>query len=345
MKTRLFSIIIILLCSQLGIAQVLKTKELSKTYAVNPGDELYVKNSFGMIRIDTWEENKLEVNVQIKAEKRNERDAQELLDRISIEVTESGNRKAFVTDINGSIKNKNGETFRIEYQIKMPRTHNLEAEQSFGELYVDDVEGDSRLTVKYGSMVAGKLDGNVDLEVSFSNAEIESMKQGNAEIKYGSLDIEFSENMELEQQFSDVSLGKIGSLRLESKYGNVEIEEASIIDGETNFSNFNLERLNKRIDLRGTYGDGIEIESLSRDFEEVRLKGKYGGFEIGFEEGLRASIEVEVEFADLKHSGLPINFSKMQKSMHSASYTGTLNGGGNRINIESEYGDVRLGEN
>lgn len=341
-RSSILAVLILLIFTGQGFGQDEKTRKISKSYTIDNDVRLSFDNRFGKLHIDTHEGDVLEVEVLIKVNLRNDSRTQQLFDRIDIDVDESTSEISYETDLSGNINTKNGEDFSIDYNIKMPKNNPLSAKVSFGDMYLDDLTGSTEIEVAYGSLKAKRLMGETDLKLSFSSGEVDEIGNGVVEIKYGGLEADKMGNGELDQQFSDVKIGSAGIIDLESKYGTVKLEDVVSVDGRSNFTDFTIGQLQKSIDLVTSYGNGVEIRNLSRDFESINLRGKFGGYTIYLESDTKATIEVETSFADFKYSGLPIDMSTMIKEMNSAEYKGTLNGGGNLIKLDSSYGDIRL---
>lgn len=341
-RISVIAVFMLLISTGLGYAQGDKTKRISKSYTIDSDVRLNFDNKFGKLHIDTHDSDALEVEIEIKVNLRNESRSQQLLDRIQIDVNESSSEISYETDLSGKINNKNGESFSIDYMIKMPKNNPLKAKVSFGDMYLDDLTNTADIEVAYGSLKAQDLTGDISLELSFSQGDVGELGNGQVEVKYGGLEAEKMGSGELIQQFSDIEIEVAGDLDVESKYGSVKLQDVISVDGRSNFTDFTIGNLHKRIDLVTSYGNGVEIRNLSRDFESVNLRGKFSGYTIYLESETKANIEVETSFSDFKYTGLPIEMNTMIKEMSSARYRGTLNGGGNLIRLDSSYGDIRL---
>ncbi|GEM_PF-2183232 len=336
-------VVLLLLIQSVGaMAQVEKTRNVNRNYTIDNNVRLNFENKFGKLHIDTHDSDQLEVDILIKVDFRNESRARQLLDRIDIDIDESSSEISYKTKISGNINNKKGEGFSIDYNIKMPKNNPLTARVSFGDMYIGDLTNNADIEVSYGSLKAMRMTGNTDLELAFSKGEVKELGNGSVLVKYGGLEAGKIGNGDFEQQFSDVKIDETGEIDLESKYGSVELRNVVAVEGRSNFTDLKIGHLHKRIDMVTSYGNGIEIRNLSKDFELVDLRGKFGGYTIYLESDTKANIEVETSFAEFEYSGLPIEMNVMIKEMHNGRYKGTLRGGGNLIRLDSSYGDVRI---
>ncbi|WP_276484639.1 hypothetical protein [Paraflavitalea pollutisoli] len=167
-----------------------KTKTISKTYPVSSSDQIDLSNSFGEMKISTWNKNEVKVDIVITTEAGTEERAQELLDAISVNDGKSGNRIYFKTKVgDNSSSNKRGkgekQSFRINYTVFLPDNANLDATNEFGPMSIGDFNGKGDFTNRFGSFTAGKLN-NPMVNVEFGKANIESINNG------GNITIKFS---------------------------------------------------------------------------------------------------------------------------------------------------------
>ena len=84
-----------------------KKKTYSKSYPVSASDKINLTNSFGEMKLITWDKNEVKVDATISTGSDDEARAQESLDRISIEDGKNGNSVFFKTKMANQDKNWN----------------------------------------------------------------------------------------------------------------------------------------------------------------------------------------------------------------------------------------------
>ncbi len=108
-----------------------KEKTIKKEFSVNANAELKVNNSFGNVDIVSWNENRIEIVVNIITEGNNEDKAQKRLDEIDVEFSATGSNVYAKTIFHkkGSrnwFGSNNNSSMEINYTIKMVlKTMNL----------------------------------------------------------------------------------------------------------------------------------------------------------------------------------------------------------------------------
>jgi len=324
--------------------QTEKKKIVEKVYSVGNGTSLEIENKFGYVEVNNWDKSEIKITVEIISNSKNEKRAQEHLERINIDFSEGNSSITCSTNFD-NIKSKNGEGFEVNYTIYMPAINPLSITNKFGDVRMDDRFGNLNLNVGYGSIKAGNVNGNSSIKVSFGKAELDVIKDGKIEVKYSNMQLEEADNIEVVQSFSDIELGKIKVLKLESKYGDVEIDEVDDINASVQFSGFGIGALNKSLIATTSYVGNFKLNKLAKTFTVVDIEGKFGSFNIGIEEGLNADLDAKFSFADLKiSSDVEIIFNYKVRDNNKRNYKGQIGNGhpDKKIKINSSYGNARI---
>ena len=64
--------------------EFVKTKSVNKSYNVSSSDKLNIQNSFGSVKVITWDRNEIKVDVAIEVSANTDALAQKIFDRISV---------------------------------------------------------------------------------------------------------------------------------------------------------------------------------------------------------------------------------------------------------------------
>ncbi len=336
-----FPLILTLALLKVQAAEVSKT--IRENFQVTSSTELIVSNSFGRVHVENWDKNEIGVVIELIAESNNDQRAQELLDRIDIDIDE-GSSSIYLRTQLGNINSKNRDRIEVNYRISMPAGNPLDIQNKFGDIFTDDREGELSIDLSYGALKTGNLNSRVDLEVAFGSADIGDIQRGDLNIKYSDVEIRDCEQMDVRQQFSDLEIGNVSELELDSKYGSVELGTVGEIEVDVQYSRFEIEELTGSIDMEARYVSGFEIEKVRKEFSEVIISGTFGAYDIGLEEGLSAEFYGEFDYSDLRASGVDIEFRRRIRDNNHSEYQGSIGGGNSskRISVDSSYGDLRL---
>ena len=334
-------LMLLLIATDAWSAEVSRT--ITKNFVVTSSTTLEVRNTFGAIHINNWDKGEFAVEVEIIGKSSSESRAQQIADRIEIDIRESGDRVSFETELN-DIKTRGRDGFEVRYTISMPADNPIRIRNSFGDVYLDDRNGSADLDISYGSLKAGDLNEESKVKLSFGKGYIDRFETGQLEVKYSELEISSSRRLDMDQQFSKVEIDEVDELELDSKYGEVEIGAVKELDADVSYSGFTIEELITSMDLDAQYVSGFEIDMVRKDFEFLYIEGKFGSYDIRLEEGLQADIEAEFKYSDLKTMGADVNFHYRVKDNNESEYRGKIGGGhpDRRIVIRSTYGNCTI---
>lgn len=336
----------LMLASSIALSKTFeeKRKKISKTYRVNDAVVLSVENEFGKIHLNTWDKQEFKVDVEVIVKGKTEERAQKLLEKVNVDISEGSSKIAFETVYASNMNTKNEESFEVNYTIYAPAKNPVDLANKFGDTYLGRREGPTVLNISYGNLKAEDILGKLDFNLSFGSGAIGDTKNSNIEVSYSNLTIISGGKMEMEQKFSDVKIQSVGNLELESKYGSVELGKADKVKGDAQFSGFSIDELTGSLYLEASYISGFEIGKLYKSFSSVEIYGKFSAYEINLEDGLKANIEAEFSFANLKSANGDVDFFHQVKEDNRSEYKGRIGGGDpdKRIIVKSSYGDLTI---
>ena len=286
-------------------------KKVNNSFNVGNNGSLTIKNSFGDIDIESFNGDKIEVEVTITVETRNEKDIQKYLDKISIDVSESGNSVTLKTinDMNGGNKVKE---FSIDYEVRVPSKTSLEIRNTFGDLTIES------------------SDGLLDINVQHGDASIGRVSSGGDKFH------------ELRVQFGDLKVEEIGNAEIRVQHGDFMIENLNGADIDLSFGEGNIERLTGRVNMDIQHSE-IEIEEILSDLQNMDVELQFSEFRAsGFGES-KFEIDMEGSFTDFDFGG---NFTVKgrEKGMNSESYlifTGDESNS-TKVRIRGSHSDVNI---
>ncbi|MGL1888179.1 MAG: hypothetical protein OCD76_16805 [Reichenbachiella sp.] len=320
-----------------------KRRVIEKGYTVKENVKLNIKNSFGSVHVNTNDGHDINVRVEVIARKKSVERAMELLDNIVIDISESGSEITFETGISGSLNSKASESFEINYEITMPRSNPLKLKNSFGDVYVGDLDGDCDIQVSYGDIKLGAMNGETKFKLSFGDAEVQKIAVGEIVIKYSDANFKELGVVRFEQGFSNVEIEEANTMDLKCKYGNMTIGSVVGLKGNLGFTDFGIGYLRQELILETSYAGSFTVDRVSKTFSNIDLSGKFGGYSLEFEDGTNADFDIEVKFSDLDLDNTDIDLKYQIKSDVRGEYRGAIgNGGGGKIKITSSYGDVNI---
>jgi hypothetical protein len=295
-----------------GEFKVEKKKTYSKSYAITGSDKIKLDNSFGEMRILTWDKNEVKVDISITAKANTEEAAQKLLDNIRIQDGKEGNTVYFKTEMSNknkswsiddddnSNKSKNNKSYKntgmeINYTVYMPAGNALEAINSFGPMIVPDLTGSTSITSKFGSLTCGKLSNNKEVVVEFGKADFKHINGGDISIKFSNADFNklsgaVDANFEFSKSTTITLDNSLKSLNLKNSYSTIELvvdkDFSADFDIKTNFGSFknysgiNISEEKDDGDDRGPKFDHRYSGKNGSGAARVKIKSSFGTIKI-----------------------------------------------------------------
>lgn len=330
-----------------------KSKSISKTFDVNKDARLEVYNKFGDINVTTWDKNRIEIDVTITVKGNDLDDVEDSLDKISVDFEASSSLVTARTRIgskNGwSIwKKRKNKSYKINYTIKMPISNDVDLNNDYGRISLDELEGKAEISCDYGEIEIGDLKGEGS-EISLDyckSSSIESMRDGDISVDYSSLSVDEATDIDLSTDYSTVTFGEVKTLDFSADYGGVRVDNAVSVNGSGDYSGLKFGNITKKLTVSADYGS-IRVKNLANGFELVDINSEFASIKIGIESGTSFDFIVDLQYAGFKRDNSNIDMRKSIVKNNKKYYEGTYgkSGSGSMIKINSEYGSVTFDEN
>ena len=330
-----------------------KTKSISKTFDVNKDARLEVYNKFGDINITTWDKDRIEIDVTITVKGNDLDDVEGSLEKISVDFEASSSLVTARTRIGSknswSIwKKRRNKSYKINYTIKMPISNDLNLNNDYGRISLDELKGKAEISCDYGEIEIGDLKGdNSEISLDYCKASsIESMKDGQIRVDYSNITIDEATDINLNTDYSTVTFGEVKILDFSADYGSIRVDNGVSISGSGDYSGLKFGNITKKLNVSADYGS-IRIKNLVSGFELVDINSEFASIKIGIESGISFDFIVDLQYAGFKRDNSKIDMRKSIVKNSKKYYEGTFgkSGSSSNIKIKSEYGSVTFDEN
>ena len=303
LKSLLLSLLLITTVSFSISAQDAR-KEYSESYDVSQGATLNTDTKYSDVELLAWDQDVIDILVEVEVDASSRSRAEAALEKIDVRISKSGNNVYLETDFENGWS-RNVKT-KINITIKAPKWINLDMDNSYGDLFIQEITGLVVLDLKYGNMRAGSLTREnkkpySQIDMAYSNAEIDQLGWLELEISYSDMQINNSKMLFVENKYSKLSGEKAGGIITEGAYDKYTFEEIDSFVGELKYSGIRIGTLHKDFDLQSGY-TGVKIEKLSRGFDKVDASLSYGNFTAGLETGASFKFEGEAKYGSVNIS-------------------------------------------
>jgi hypothetical protein len=279
----------------------LTAQDYSKTYQgkydVDKGAGLVIVNKFGDIQCQAWDESSVSIVVTLKVDASSQERADKVFNKISVDLSGTRTKVQGIT----TVDNINNANFSIDYEIRLPKWVNIDLNNQFGDIYIDEIDGQTKINLEYGSMEAVSFNGpQTDLTMKFSDAKAGYMKGGNINIEYGEWELKGTENLRLYSRFSEITLEKVASLILDSQYDDVNVGSAGQVIVVGRFSEIDVDQINGDFDFDTEYGD-VNVSYISAAFKTGKVRNSFAGVDLTFDKNATMTVDAEIEFGEMSY--------------------------------------------
>ncbi|MDG1397965.1 MAG: hypothetical protein P8P88_06220 [Polaribacter sp.] len=328
-----------------------KSKKIYKKYQVNADAKVAIDNRYGDINITTWNYNRVEIEVLITVKGDDLDRIEERLESIDVIFDASNSfvsaKTIFEKEQKGwSFWKKNSNlSYKINYNIKMPKTNSAALENDYGNIVLGDLSGKADISCDYGKITAGELSANnnsINLDYC-SSSTIDFMKSGSINADYSKIRIDEAITLKVNEDYSTIKLGKTKNVEFNADYGSITIDEAEHIFGNSDYAGMRFGTIFKSLEIEADYA-GISVKKLAQGFEKVFIDGQYSGIKIGVDQDAVFDFELDLQYASFKSDSAEIEYYKKISKSSKKYYEGKFGKGISNasIKIRSQYGSVSI---
>jgi hypothetical protein len=317
-------------------------KYIEKKFDVDKDATLSLSNKFGEVHCEVWNNKQVSVKVEITVEASSQERANKVFDRITVEVAGDQRKVTGQTEV-GNMSFNNTE-FSIDYYVMMPKSINIDLKNSFGEIFVEETDGEARVHLEYGDMEIMALNGDYsDITVKFGEGSVGYMKNGKIRLEYSELDIEGANDLDVYTRFSELNIEKMENLSLDTQYDDIQLGHVGTSDVVARFSEVEIDHLNGNFSFDLQYG-GLEADDIFAGFTEGRLDVAFAEITLTFDPEASFQVDAEMKFCSLSY---PSNASVTHKEEGYVTnlYKGVIGsdqGTSAKLVIDSKNGDVNI---
>lgn len=331
-----------------------KEKTIKKEFNVDASALLKVKNKYGNLTLNSWDQDRVEIVVHIKTNGNNEEKVQKRLNEIDVEFDASNSMVSAKTlfgkdgnNWNWNWGKKNNVNVQVNYTIKLPVKNSVHLSNDYGAIMLDRIDGHAKISCDYGRLDIGELRGRNN-ELNFDYTSKSTMGYINsARIKadYSGYTIEKAGDLDINADYTNSTIGEMGNLVYSTDYGNLEIGKAENVQGNGDYIKVKLGTVHGNVDINADYGN-IHIDRMAEDAGNINIRTDYTGIKIGYDPNYSFSFEISTEYAGVSgKDDFEVNISKERSNERY--YKGYYNSdsSGNMVNITSDYGGITFYKN
>jgi hypothetical protein len=319
-----------------------KKKEINQSFNVSLSDKLSIDNRYGSVTITHWEKSEVAIRVVIVSKAGNESRAQEGLDRVQVDLKQSGNTVYGVTSLKSQTGWGDNIKLTIDYYVSMPSKLALSISQKYGDIILPpENEGDCFLEVKYGNIMAGSFKKALRIDAGYSNLTLQNTEDASLDLAYcGNVKMGNVKDLSVDSKYSNIKLLNANKLSYDGKYGNLTLQEAAQISMDVKYSEITIDRLKEDLSGELQYTT-VVVKALDDGFKRVNLDARYGNITLSVSTQAAFNVSAEnMKYGSTAITGLKVTESKEEDK---ANHYYRVNGGGSHIYFNGNgYSNLKI---
>ena len=356
MKTLYFNkpLLYLLLSTSFLLGAQTVERSIRKDFPLSAKGKLVIDNSYGTVKLNSWDKEKVSIEVIIKVNTENQEQAREALENIEVDFEHSVNLVQAITIFpennrswwkNWSFFGTKKLDYSINYLIQMPASAELAIDNEYGNIFIDQTDGLAALSCAYGTLEAGQLNhpkNRIKLDYS-PNSEIEFVNGASIEADYSVLSIIKANKIDYIADYTKSTFGQMGTVNFSADYGSLSLKEVNRLIGKADYLSIKIGSLNTALDLGMDYGS-LKVAQIESSTKEVFINADYTGIRLGIDPDWDFAFSVTTEYAGFKYD-FPLNMKKKIIETTDHFYQGQYRSGKNQLKINANYGGIKLSQN
>lgn len=279
-------------------------RQVKKIFPISNAATVDITNKYGMVQVMTWDKDSVSFTIDIHIEAKDKKRLEELKKDIDFDFNSGqyflmartiigdgkGNFIRDIVDI-ASTYFTTSTKVTIDYTVIIPDYSPIKIENKFGDVYIDDLNGNLNLDLSYGELKANRLNGKTEIKLSSGDADIHDIRDGQVTVSYSDIRIRTTDKLFIESRSSNVTVDKAFDLRIDSRRDKVFLGEIVALTGESYFTDFKISSLINRLTYRLQYGN-LLLENIRKSFTYMNLSSEFTDVELVFERPLDFKVEL-----------------------------------------------------
>lgn len=297
-----------------------QTAQLSvkKQYQVSRESTVELQNKYGKIQVLTWDKDSVAMEIDLKLTESSASKLRKLKEDISIDFTrtsnyiiaktkfksESGRIASELKSVSHTLSGSNKHV-EINYTVYIPAYLNLVLINKFGDIYMDDLNGQVDIELSNGALNASKLSGVSNINLNFANGMIKTLGSSTLKLAYSDITLGDAGQLDLTSKSSQLNADSVNVLKINSRRDKLRFHRVEYLYGNSTFSQVWIYDFLRESDVYMKYGK-LTIEHVIPKFSKIYVESEFTDISIYFEK------ESSFEFDIMYHVKAELSFPQEQ---------------------------------
>ena len=262
-------------------------KNLTREFAAKRGLTLELQNKYGKVEVMSWEKDSVKIDVEMEISESSASKLRKLKEDISIDFSSTGSyiiaRTRFKSEssriaselksIGHTISGSNKHV-EINYLVYVPKYMALVIENKFGDIFLDDLNGQVSIDLSNGALKTGHLAGKANLKLRFARAMIGSMEVAAMNMNYSDMSMGSALQLELASKSSKLRGDSINVLKIDSRRDQLYFKQVEYFTGNSSFSEIQVYDFIRETDVYMRYGK-LNLDRVDPQFSKIYVESDY----------------------------------------------------------------------
>ncbi len=247
-----------------------KKKSMSYSYPLNTTDLINIENHYGDVKVKFWNKNEVKVYITVTANAPSEEKVDAFLGIVDIQTRKSNGDVHFVTRLNcleSTFKNNVNRSkleedknfLKVDYQVYIPKGHNLTVNNSHGDVYIPEYTAELHIKQAYGNLFADHISNNNSIiDVNFGKAFIKSMTGG-----------------QLKSSQTSLLIDKIQDIEMTNNCGSLKVLEANNSIIYATYTKGYIGKVNQSCKFNVNYSKEFRLGEILPDVKKLEISSSH----------------------------------------------------------------------
>jgi len=304
-KPKRLLILLFMLLATLSRAQDHTDKRsVHRSFPASVETTLEIQNKYGKIQVATWDKDSVDIQVDIFLTESSSSKLKKLKEDIKIDFTgtnnyiiaktviesESGRIASELKSISNTIAGTN-KRVEINYMVRLPDHMDVVLNNKFGDIYIDDLEGQVDIELSNGVLKANRLSGNAAISLSFANGMIKSLGSANLKLSYSDLVLNEVSELDLSSKSSRLNVDSVNVLKIDSRRDKLYFKYVEYFYGQGNFSTVWVYDFLREGSIYMKYGE-LTMEHVMPGFSKIFVESEYTDLSLYFDKAATFGFDI-----------------------------------------------------
>jgi hypothetical protein len=279
-------------------------RSVHRSFPASVETTLEIQNKYGKIQVATWDKDSVDIRVDIFLTESSNSKLKKLKEDIKIDFTgtnnyiiartiiesESGRLASELKSISNTISGTN-KRMEINYMIRLPDRMDVVLNNKFGDIYMDDLEGQVDIELSNGVLKANRLSGNASISLSFANGMIKSLGSANMKLSYSDLVLNEVSELDLSSKSSKLNVDSVNVLKIDSRRDKLYFKHVEYFYGQSNFTTVWVYDFMREASLYMKYGE-LTMEHVMPGFSKIFVESEYTDMTLYFDRATTLGFDI-----------------------------------------------------